>query len=110
MILLTQYTLLFASVLLLVALGGCFSERSGVINIGVAGQYVAGACAALYFGLALRMPWWVCMIAAMLSGALLGALSGALKTYRNVNVVISGIMLNWIALYVTNMILSMDGL
>ena len=37
MLLLVQYTLIFASVLLLVALGGCYSEHSGVINLGSLG-------------------------------------------------------------------------
>ncbi len=43
MLLLVQYTLTFASVLILVALGGCISERSGVINLGLEGIMVMGA-------------------------------------------------------------------
>lgn len=43
MSLLVQYTLIFASVLMLVALGGCYSEHSGVINLGLEGTMVIGA-------------------------------------------------------------------
>ena len=72
MLLLIQYTLIFASVLLLVALGGCFSEHSGVINIGLEGIMVMGA-----LGGALVMKYMpagtpaVVMIFATLIGAVL---------------------------------------
>ena len=92
--------------LLMCALSVLFAYKVGMFNIGAAGQYCAGACACLYAALAWNMPWYLCMIFAMLAGALLGALSGLLKTLCNVNVVISGIMLNWITLYMTNLILT----
>ena len=43
MVLLLQYMIIFASVLMLVAIGGCFSEHSGVINLGLEGIMVMGA-------------------------------------------------------------------
>ena len=91
--------------LLMCALSVLFAYKVGMFNIGAAGQYCAGACAALYAALAWHLPWYLCMILGMAAGALLGALAGALKTCFNVNVVISGIMLNWITLYLTNLIL-----
>ena len=94
--------------LLMCALSVLFAYKVGMFNIGAAGQYVAGACAALFFALYLKMPWYVCLVAAIVAGALLGGISGVLKTACNVNVVISGIMLNWIILYVTNMVLGSD--
>ena len=91
--------------LLLCALSVLFAYKVGMFNIGVAGQYVAGACAGLYAALAWNMPWYVCLIMAMAAGAILGAAAGLLKTKCNVNIVISGIMLNWIMLYLTNLLL-----
>ena len=49
MILLTQYTLIFASILILVALGGCVSEHSGVINLGLEGIMVIGVFGFVFF-------------------------------------------------------------
>ena len=43
MLLLVQYTILFACILMLVALGGCFAEHSGIINLGLEGIMVIGA-------------------------------------------------------------------
>ena len=92
--------------LLLCALSVLFAYKVGMFNIGAAGQYCAGACACLYGALAWNLPWYVCLILGMAAGAALGAIAGALKTLCNVNVVISGIMLNWITLYLTNLVLA----
>ena len=81
-------------------------RRPTVFNIGAAGQYCAGVALSLYAALAWGWSWLPCMLLAMVGGALLGAVSGLLKSYCNVNEVISGIMLNWIVLYLTNMLLT----
>ena len=91
--------------LIMCALSVLFAYKVGMFNIGVAGQYVAGACGCLYAALAWNLPWLPCLLIGMVAAAVLGAISGVLKTQCNVNVVISGIMLNWITLYLTNLIL-----
>lgn len=98
-------TLAKTAPLLMCALSICFCYKVGLFNIGAPGQYEAGACIALYSAIAWHTPWIVSLLLAAIAGAVVGALSGALKAYRNVNEVISGIMLNWIMLYLTNTIL-----
>ena len=99
-------TLVRTAPLVMCSLSVLFAYKVGLFNIGAAGQYVAGACACLYAALYLHWHWLPCMLLAIAAGALLGVISGLLKSYFNVSEVISGIMLNWIALYTTNMILT----
>ena len=89
-------TLVKTAPLLMCSRSVLFADKVGMFNIGAAGQYVAGVGACLFFAIGLGAPWWVCMIMATLAGAALGAISGVLKATRNVNEVISCIMLNWI--------------
>ena len=99
-------TLVRTAPLLMCSLSVLFVYKVGLFNIGAAGQYVAGACACLYAALYLHWHWLPCMLLAIAAGALLGVISGLLKSSFNVSEVISGIMLNWIALYITNMLLT----
>lgn len=99
-------TLVKTAPLLMCALSVLFAYKVGLFNIGAAGQYVAGSCACLYAALAWGWGWLACMLFAIVCGAVFGFLVGLLKSYCNVNEVISGIMLNWISLYTTNMILT----
>ncbi len=99
-------TLVKTAPLLMCSLSVLFAYKAGLFNIGAAGQYVVGAGASLFCALAWGMPWYVCLLAAVVAGAVLGAISGMLKAYCNVNEVISCIMLNWISLYGVNTLLS----
>ena len=99
-------TVVKSAPLLMCALSILFSYKVGLFNIGAAGQYVLGSCAGLYAALIWKWSWIACVLFAALAGAFLGMITGILKAYCNVNEVISGIMLNWIALYFTNTVLS----
>lgn len=98
-------TLVKTAPLIMCSLSVLFAYKVGLFNIGAAGQYVIGAAAGLYCALMPGLPWYVCLLAAVAAGALSGAICGVLRAYCNVNVVISGIMLNWISLYATNLLL-----
>ena len=78
MILLIQYTLVFASVLMLVALGGCFSEHSGVINLGLEGIMVVGALGGALTMSSLPVSGFAMVIAVVLVSCLCGMLYSAL--------------------------------
>ena len=87
MVLLLQYTLTFASVLILVALGGCFSEHSGVINLGLEGVMIMGA---LGGALAMRyMPTgssaFSMLIVVLLAAALAGTVYSSLLAVACIN-------------------------
>ena len=99
-------TLVKTAPLVMCSLSVLFAYKVGLFNIGAAGQYVAGAGACIYCAVGLGWSWFPCMLVALLAGAAIGAVSGALKAYRNVNEVISCIMLNWICLYLVNTLLS----
>ncbi|WNS75370.1 ABC transporter permease [Bacillus sp. DTU_2020_1000418_1_SI_GHA_SEK_038] len=79
--------------------------RSGLFNIGVDGQIVMGALGALIIGTQLNLPPFLHATLSVLFGALLGGLWGALigyiKAKRGINEVITSIMFNFIALYIS---------
>jgi len=100
MALLIQYTLIFASVLMLVALGGCFSEHSGVINIGLEGIMVIGALGGAlmmrYLPDGTSAPVMIVMVclAAVLAGAVYSLLLAVAAINFNADQTIIGTAMN----------------
>ena len=101
--------ILQAAPLIMTGLSVAFAFKTGLFNIGAAGQYTMGAYFALYSALILKQPWYICLVAAALGGALWGAIPGFFKAYLNVNEVITAIMFNWIGLYSVNTLMYQGG-
>ena len=103
MMLLLQYTLMYMMVLMLVALGGMFSERSGIINIALEGIMVIGGLVGVLMTrmLPTDMPAWAMVTLSILGSAISGAIYSALLAFASVNLkadqTIGGTALNLLA-------------
>lgn len=99
-------TLAKTAPLIAMSLSILVSYKAGLFNLGGSGQYSMAVVVISFLGVGANLPWWLVMILAMIAASIWSLISGLLKAFFNVNEVISGIMLNWIALYFTNGILS----
>lgn len=103
MMLLLKYTLMYMMVLMLVALGGMFSERSGIINIALEGIMVIGGLVGVLMTrmLPADMPAWAMVTLSILGSAFSGAIYSALLAFASVNLkadqTIGGTALNLLA-------------
>ena len=103
-----------ATPVILTGLSVAVANKTGLFNIGAAGQYLMGTAATLFIALgvpstAMAIPgvnpssippilvWLLALLGGMLAGALWGAIPGLLKALLNINEVIACIMTNWIA-------------
>lgn len=101
--------LYYATPIIMTGLSVAFANKTGLFNIGGAGQYMVGAFVAVYIGvkwtfLPAGLHCLVAVLGAALAGALWGAVPGLMKAYCNVNEVISCIMMNYIGLNLVNLL------
>jgi simple sugar transport system permease protein len=103
--------LYFATPLIMTGLSVGFAMKTGLFNIGAAGQFIVGAYAAVLVGVRCdflpgHLHWIAALAAAMLAGALWGAIPGLFKAFFNVNEVIACIMTNYIGTYLVNFLIT----
>lgn len=102
-----SYTLVRVGPLILTGISVALAFRAGLFNIGAEGQLAVGAMTAGIIGFELpHWPGWVLIplmiIGSMLAGAVWGGIVGWLKAWRGAHEVVTTIMLNWIAFYITD--------
>lgn len=100
------YCVVYGTPLIFTGLAVAFSFRTGVFNIGAEGQFVVGSMAACVVGILVPAPSFLlvplCFLAAMAAGAAWGLIVAFLKVKWGINEVLSMIMFNWIAYYLSN--------
>ena len=108
------WTLVYASPLIFTGLSVAFSFRTGVFNIGAEGQFVIGGLVACVLGIVLKLPAGlhaiVCLVAAAAAGCIWSLVVGILKVKRGIHEVLSFIMFNWIAFYLSNYVVNLPGI
>ncbi len=104
------WSIVYATPIIFTGLSVAFSFRTGVFNIGAEGQYVVGTLAAAVVGIFVKAPAIIhiplCLIAAALAGGLWSMIVAVLKVKRGINEVLSFIMFNWIAYYLSNYVVN----
>jgi general nucleoside transport system permease protein len=94
---------------ILAGLAVAFAFRTGLFNIGVEGQLIVGWLAAVWVGVAFELPRIIhlplAVLAAAIAGGLWAFLPGLLKARFRVHEVIVTIMMNYVALHLTNYII-----
>ncbi len=97
-----------AAPIIMTGLSVGFAFKTGLFNIGATGQFTMGAFVAIYIGVNWEflgtMHWVVAILGAMVAGAFWGLIPGLLKAYFNVNEVITSIMLNYIGMFLVNLL------
>lgn len=100
------WSLVYASPLIFTGMSVAFSLRTGVFNIGAEGQFVVGSLAACMVGILVELPIVIhailCLLVAAVAGFVWSYLVGLLKVKRGIHEVLSYIMFNWIAFYLSN--------
>jgi general nucleoside transport system permease protein len=98
-------TLRFATPLAFAAIGGIFSERSGVVNIGLEGMMLTGAFFAIW-GAVWSGSWVIGLAMAMLFGGLLGLVHAVFSIHLRADQIVSGFAVNFLALGLTGYLFS----
>lgn len=107
--------LYYSTPILMTGLSVGFAFKTGLFNIGASGQFITGAFTAIYIAIKWTfipapLLWIVALLGAALVGALWAFLVGLLKAWRNVNEVITSIMLNYIGMYMVNFLIRSWGI
>lgn len=108
------WTLTYASPLIFTGLSVAFSFRTGVFNIGAEGQFVVGSLAACVIGILVDVPPVIhiplCILGAAAAGFVWSFAVALLKVKRGIHEVLSFIMFNWIAFYLSNYVVNLKGI